>query len=476
MSDSLLRGGSRNWLSARISAGKLSALPALRGLLVVAGSAALAAIFSGLNRPLWIDEFLHFALAGQSWPDVWNFIVLTSPGTNHGQTWFYQVLSIFLLNLFGSGFVGVRLISWAATFVLLVSTYYFLRLFSVPMGIRLSVVGLILANRYFSFEMGNGRAYILLVATAALAAYALFSLLLQENTGFKSKILFGAVVIIGGFNHPYFPVILGALLVSFFLVKALMRDEALKSTLWLVRSHLILTALSGLLSIAVGRLTWMRGSRDFSDWDPFRPFEKYGLDVGVPEFVALTALFAAGVTFFGFWIVGAAQKSALDLRLLVGSVLVVVGIVLALFFTWVSIFRSYYIYPRQWLPGAFLVFIGIALLLAVLFSYLAKRELRVVAGVGTIIVWAAAVTMIVFGSARELYIAAENRAWWENLSPLSLESAVDDGNRFWVVAGNLNIKCDTTVWPELALYYSHPPPESMLEEIQGKASACKESD
>lgn len=447
-----------------------------RGILVVTVSLLITGVFSGLNRPLWIDEFLHVALSGLPWLEVRNYIALTSSSTNHGQTWFYQVLSIFLLHLFGPSLLGVRLISWAATFALLVSTYYFLRLFYVSIGIRLFTLGLILANRYFSFEMSNGRPYMVLVATTALAAYGLLSLQSSERTGFKSKLLFGLVVVVGALNHPYFPVILGTLFIAIVLLRALQQTESRRSIFMLLRTHLVLTVLSGSLSVVVGQLTWMREIRDFVHFDSFRAFKKYGLDVGLSEFVVATVVWGLTALFYAFWVIRTSKRLTSDPRLVIGSLLIVAGTALSLFFTWVSVLRNYWIFPRQWLPGAFLVFIGIALLLAVLFSYLAKRELRVVAGVGTIIVWAAAVTMIVFGSARELSIAAENRAWWENLSPLSLESAVDDGNRFWVVAGNLNIKCDTTVWPELALYYSHPPPESMLEEIQGKASACKESD
>jgi hypothetical protein len=398
---------------------------------------------------------------------VWDYIVLTSDGINHGQTWFYQVLSIFLLDFFGAGFVGLRLVSWISTFILLVSTYYFLRLFSVPMGLRLFVVGLVLVNRYFSFEMGNGRAYMLLVATTALTAYALFSLLSSEKTGFSSKTLFGVVVAVGALNHPYFPVILGALIVAFFLVKGLLREEHLRTTFWTMQVHLILTVGSGLLSIGVGQLTWMRGSPDFAHFDPFKAFKNYGLDVGVSEFLSLTALFVLVSIFVVFWIVRAARKSAPEPRLLIGLVLVLVGLGLSLFFTWISIWRNYWIFPRQWLPGAFLVFVGFALLAAVLFAYLANKKLRVVGAIGTSFVWVAALMMIAFGSGREIQTAVENRAWWDSLSSRSLETAEDDGYRFWDIAGNLNIKCDDTVWPELARYYDPSySGEAALEDIK----------
>jgi len=446
-------------------------------IFVIIVGACLTAIFSGLNRPLWVDEFLHFSLAGQPWSEVWSYIVLTSDTVNHGQTWFYQVISIFLLDVFGASFLGLRLVSWIATFSLLVSTYYFLRLFSVPMGLRLFVGGIVLANSYFSFEMGNGRAYILLVATTALTAYSLFSLLSPEKTRFSSKTFFGTVVTVGALNHPYFPVILGALVVGFLFTKGALRDEPLGAAFWSIRIQLGLTVASGLLSIVVGQLTWMRGSRDFASFDPFKAFKNFGLDVGVSEVFGLTVIFVLVGVLLLFWVVRVSRNSSLEPRLLIGLVFVLAGIGLSLFFTWISIWRNYWIFPRQWLAGAFLVFIGFAILAAVLLAYVANKKPRVVVMIGTGIVWVAALTMIAFASGRELYIAEQNRAWWDSLSSHSLATAEEDGYRFWDIAGNLNVKCGGRIWPELANFYDTSySSEIALEEIKGLASSCADSE
>jgi hypothetical protein len=64
-------------------------------------SVGVTAIFSGLNRPLWIDEYLHFALAGIPWSQTLEVMVATNSNINHGQTFFYQIFSVGLLNAFG---------------------------------------------------------------------------------------------------------------------------------------------------------------------------------------------------------------------------------------------------------------------------------------------------------------------------------------------------------------------------------------
>jgi hypothetical protein len=220
----------------------------------------------------------------------------------------------------------------------------------------------------------------------------------------------------------------------------------------------------------------MRGSPDFSEFDPFKSFKKYGLDVGVSEFVVLTAIFAFSVLFLLIWWVRMRRNGTPEPLLLIGTTLVLVGVSLSLFFTWVSILRNYWIFPRQWLPGAFLVFIGLAFLVTVLLGYLRARKLKGLATVGAAAVWVLALAMIAFGTGREIHTAMENREWWDSLSPSSLETAEQDGYRFWDIAGNLNIKCGDTVWPELANFYDPSySPEVALEEIKRLASSCEDS-
>src|ERR1700741_4257591 len=86
-------------------AGKIAA-SALLALL----SGALILVYASTGRPLWIDEFLHFAFgAFRSTVSAWHAIRHSIASINFGQTGIYMLLDYWLLKAFGANAVALRL-------------------------------------------------------------------------------------------------------------------------------------------------------------------------------------------------------------------------------------------------------------------------------------------------------------------------------------------------------------------------------
>ena len=95
----------------------------LLGLLAIVAVAA----FAGFQRPLWIDEVLHFATGAMSFSDVMRTVDYTTIEINHGQTGVYILLDWLFLQIFGASAVALRVPSLIASGVLLWSSILFIR-------------------------------------------------------------------------------------------------------------------------------------------------------------------------------------------------------------------------------------------------------------------------------------------------------------------------------------------------------------
>jgi hypothetical protein len=81
------------------------------------------ALYMSLGRPIWIDEFLHFAVAAiPSSAPAWQTITRSITGVNHGQTGVYMMLDYWLLSAFGANAVVLRLPSILSGIFLMDST------------------------------------------------------------------------------------------------------------------------------------------------------------------------------------------------------------------------------------------------------------------------------------------------------------------------------------------------------------------
>ena len=97
------------------------------------------ALSSGAARPIWIDEFLHFALAGlSSTEDAWEVVRATILNINHGQTGIYMLLDYWLLSWFGASSWALRALSLLSGLLLFASAAAVLRFRGFALGWQLA--------------------------------------------------------------------------------------------------------------------------------------------------------------------------------------------------------------------------------------------------------------------------------------------------------------------------------------------------
>jgi hypothetical protein len=85
--------------------------------------------YSGFGKPIWIDEFLHFAFGAMGTSEALTVLNRSlGAGVNWGQTPTMFILDHILLANFGANLWVLRLPSAIAGFVMIMLAVYFLRL------------------------------------------------------------------------------------------------------------------------------------------------------------------------------------------------------------------------------------------------------------------------------------------------------------------------------------------------------------
>lgn len=429
-------------------------------------SSAIAFFFGSLNRAVWVDEMLHFVLAGLAWPEIFAIIQETSGSVNHGQTWMAQLVSIASLKILGANEISLRILSIVSTIVFLYTSLRILSIFEVPWQLQLTFVGSTLLINDFAFQMGNARPYMPLLAASSALLYCLLRLWSVHGSKYAAP-LFLIFAMIGALVHPYFPAIIGTLVVVVLTLAPQSADLGREGFASKRRFILASTVGSWLLAFAVGSVTWIPKSPDFSYMDPFSTLP---LEVGQLEFGIATGAVVAISALFVLYRIFHEDRSRREPRALATG-LALAGLLLALIFSWISYVRGYWIIPRQWLPGAHLFFLGITMLLAtILKSRLGFRLTKFGRRTHQAL---AAIPFLLLSTAVSLegWEIYENSLLRSNTTLAAVWES-NDRNEFFVAAANLNIVCDREVWPELGEYYSTASVFEVREQLVKTRSEC----
>lgn len=428
---------------------------------------AVASLFGSLNAPLWIDEFLHFGLAGQDWSQIFRTIFATSTEINHGQTWALQIASIASLKLFGASEFALRLPVIISTALGVFAGMRTLRIMGAAPTLQFGLISALMVIPEFAFQMGNARPYMPLVMATAFTAWALTSLWRTGKLGAQHRAIFAIGTITGALLHPYFPVVLIALLLCFSLVTKPVGVAYREVLFGQDRFIAIWSGASLFSSLIVGSATWMRGGPNFSSLDPFSTFP---LGLEFEHFIAMSISFVSVV--IGFLVFLSRRKSSEPFPAwIMPLVLCLVGLGLALLFSWVSFFRNYWIVPRQWLPGAYLFLVGATGLVSFCAKKCWNQAKRRVKFQASLLVFCVVAGLGLSAIVRETAEIRENHTFWVTLDD-SLLPSIENRGEFFVIAANLNIKCGGKIWPELAHYYSYALDESFREFVRARYHDC----
>jgi len=166
-------------------------------------STYIIAAFSSFTRPIWIDEFLHFALGShRSTAEAWLSTKETLPTFNFGQTEVYMMFDYWLLHNFGASAFLLRLPSLFAAGLLLFSAVHIALHLRFGLGWTLLLLTSFFCQQNVLYYAGEARPYLPLAAgvMGALAFY-----IVPTGQRGATQRIFGAFVIwFGVIFHPYF--------------------------------------------------------------------------------------------------------------------------------------------------------------------------------------------------------------------------------------------------------------------------------
>lgn len=407
-------------------------------------------IFGGLWRPIWIDEYLHFSIAGLPWSEIFEIIGQTSSTVNHGQSWMYQILSIVSLKLLGASTFALRLPSILATFALIMTLFGLLRMWKVPLFLQVALFTSLLSIKDFYFHFGNARPYVFLLLATAGTLYLSLKEYRQRGSRGNETAGIWLVSAFGALCHPYYPVVLAMVLLANSYSLCLLDGGEKPSVLDLLRRNFALVLFSAAISVAVGSATWLKGSPSFASMNPF---ETLPFPMNHEVFILGSLIIAlAFIPFLRPKRIRGLFRG--EPKLTFGLIYLLAGIGLAAVFSWVSYVRGYWIIPRQWISGALISFFGATLLLSkfgarVLGSLTPRVSVLThkLSLVASLLALAVSITL-------EGCRIIEDQSFWTNLDP-SVIATCEDVAECYVLAGNLNLSCGGKIWEEHSSYYGN---------------------
>lgn len=419
----------------------------------------MLAAYASIGRPLWIDEFAHFAFGGLDPLEAMATIVgTTGPSVNQGHTGVYLFLDYWLMYVFGANLFMLRLPSLVSAALMLWAAVVFLRMKGYGTVWGALVILAFAAQGSFMYYAGEARPYMPLAASCVLTL-AYYQFPMTERRTWVAR-TFGILGILGGaVSHPYYAVY-GLLIAAFSLWDAglLSRPRAgRKEILDFVNLRLVLPA--AFLYVIVGLLTWAKGRPD----NPLDPWYWFGgVSGGVDAFVfahlellqvvhlpSAAAVLAVGV---GLGIVTWTAGGRV-----VAAPLVLIGLAVgtSLLMTVASIVGAYWVFVRQWVAGMALVAVGLVWLLAAAWTHGQRHRWirQAVVGGFVVVMLASAGTHLVDQFRR----IGTDMAYWESLRSDPPERPAVLGrvpsNEEWVLLGNLDVAAGGSVSREVSDYY-----------------------
>lgn len=450
-----------------------SAAHATARLLPFLLSIYVVGISASIGRPIWIDEFTHFAFAAEpSSRAAWDMFVATADYNQHGQTGIYIMLNYWTLSYTGIDATLLRLPSIASALFLMVSAVMLFRVLGFSIVWQLILVAALAGQHLLMYFAGEARAY--MPIPAASVGLLLYYVARPYYPGSRFLTAYGIfAAVFGATMHPYFAVYWPAVCLVAYVHHRNVAGKPFSLSSLLAFANPALVGFGAGLYILLGALTWLREQPRF-DFDPFEWLHDHGpltnfTGLSHVQFLSGSYLLAAGLT--GIAVLGMLLLP-IDRRRAGNAIrapllLIVLAIALSLLISLLSYLAQYWILPRQWVGSVALVAIGVVWLWAEAAKVWAVQAPRLGLAV------CAMAALIVSGQALNLqrnklpqmlsYLSdvPPPRDAVTCLPPNHLDVATlpnEERNQTLVMLANRNIACGGAVWPVFREYYSGPPP------------------
>jgi hypothetical protein len=430
-------------------------------------TAGLLALFCSYNRPIWIDEFTHFAFGGfDSTAAAASAMLKSIESVNFSQTGVYMLLDYYLLQLFGASAFWLRFPSLIGGALLFGGAIAFCRVrgFNLLWQISLPLL-LVCQDRVVSF-IGEARPY-MPIAGAIMGLVAYYSAP-YERRGAGMRLFGWFCLLFGAVIHPYFAPYYAAVVVVTYLDALDFQLRRLSPGSFLLHTEVAMLVVAACLYLAVGLGTWMLRPPQLA-LDPFTWIPAHSLidsSLGT-HFRFLTyfvlrmweIILAVGILVGVGFAFGCRRQE----RLTFGPLLLLfAALALSALVSWMSYRSHYWILQRQWIISVALCCLAIVWLLASIEKCLATRMPRIAPIIGLLVaIYAANFAWL------EVRAQVDRLANWSQQQeraaqepPLSTEMAnwlENKGgwptNDDWVRLANQNIRIGGPVWPVFRKFY-----------------------
>lgn len=425
--------------------------PSLRKAMLVTLALIIVGANSGFSKPIWIDEYLHFAFGALSLSETLAVIrETTGSGVNWGQTGTYFFVSHVTGSVFGPSPWALRLPSILSGLALLMATGWFMRVRGFGTVWQAFAVVAVASQTTLMYYVGEARPY-LPMAASVIGALAFFATPIKLRHHWVARALGWFGILLGSILHPYWLPFMGVVAVFARWAHTLeQRDQRSDLRAFL---HLPLLAAGLVLYVVMALLTWADGtvtavvdSLEFvlSVENAIRTLASTHLSalVSVSPILAVLLVFTIAVV-----------ALLHEPRLRAPALLMVVGFTSSVALAALSYLRSYWILQRQWVGGMALVALGLAWVAAELWSSEIERFKGARRAVALSLVAVVSVGFLV--DLRNQVAAVQEHREVMAVYRVDSDTARDLllQERDYVRAANVNAVTGGPIWRDHAAYY-----------------------
>ena len=437
----------------------------LPNLIIISACAYILAAYASFTRPIWIDEFLHYALGShRSTTEAWRSISETLPTFNHGQTGVHMLLNYWMLNLFGASAFILRLPSLLAAAFLLFATVQIARHLRFNLAWTLLLLAGFFCQQNLMYFAGEARPYLPLAA-AVIGALAFYLVPVEERSG-STRLAGGIALWLGGLFHPYFPIYWLVLATYTYLLPVKSDPRPARLAAFLRHCDMRLAVPAAIACISLAFFTWLKGSPHFQ-LEPFQWIKGDGLfktftRISHFQFLGEAYLIGPCALLIGLLtaLITPLRRSAIFRQLAPPLGLLALALGLSLLLSVISYYREYWVLPRQWVASLALCCLAV-LWLAKEMATVLNQRIRLL-GLPLLGLMA----YILYQSVIPVHQMKRNdlRAVWQAttqpthqpITPMPAELKLPANNEEWVALANQNIVSGGKVWPIFRRFYARP--------------------
>jgi MFS family permease len=432
--------------------------------------------YSGFGKPIWIDEFLHFAFGAMDTSEaVATLNGSLGAGVNWGQTPTMFMLDHILLTNFGANLWVLRLPSAIAGFLLIMLAVYFLRLRGIGRTFQWLMIAAFAAQGNFMAYVGEARPFMLMASTA-VALLVFFSLDLKQRRTWLGVLIGVYAIAFGAMVHPYWVIFLVLTVIFGLSIRGLSVANQYSFRIAIKESSPIWIGI-GIVIYAVTAITsWAKAQSTFTT----NPYEFVESPLGAVRLIVSTHFQFLelptewGIPYLPPWqdlfniprilifmliattLVYLIRSNVKNRKLLAPLVLLGFGVFSTLAFSLLTLHRSYWIVQRQWLGGIALSTVAIIWLIAVLWNRDQSNRRNFGSALALLVTLVIACNAIGSLSRQIEVIRTHNDAFLEFQQETRdeedlIQFARESGS--WVYVANVNAVRGGKVWRGLTGYY-----------------------